>query len=699
MTHRADAAQDRAPDVAVLRRPAHPGRSLADSRQLPGRTATTWSRIARRRPTSACSCSRRFAALRLRLPQRLRRRRSARADLRHAAQAAALPRALLQLVRHAHAGATAPELRLHGRQRQPRRLPADRAQADCCSWPTSRDSTHARSTGCATPSGCARSAWRRRPGCCDSHAGSALGARDRGAARARWRERRRPRRRRVAGAARPHRRTPRRDRRRCCTSTRTRASAAGEEADIAAAAQWLDRVAVALAQRRADLQPTDADRAALDRTRRAARRDSPTISSRRWTSASSSTAAAPAVLDRLQRHRRPARRLLLRRAGSEARLASFVAIATGQIPHEHWFKLGRSLTPTGTRARAALVERVDVRVLHAAAGDARVSRHAARRNLPRRHRPADAVRRRPARSRGASPSRPTTPRTSTGTTSTAPSACPASASSAASRDDLVIAPYASILAAPLVAVDVLRNLERLRAARPVGPVRVLRSDRLHARRVLPDGPARGVVLPTFMAHHQGMILVALDNALHDFPMQRRFHADPRVQAADLLLQERIPHQVPLKNPPIELADHVPSARAAHGGDARVYTTPHTLSPRPHLLSNGSYVVDGHQCRRRLQPPPADRDDALARGRHDRRLGQLLLRPRPRSRPGLVDRLPADRARARRIRMHVRARPRRVPPRRRRHRDPHRDRRVARRRCRAAPGVGHQPRHRRRAGST
>ena len=37
-----------------------------------------------------------------------------------------------------------------------------------------------------------------------------------------------------------------------------------------------------------------------------------------------------------------------------------------------------------------------------------------------------------------------------------------------------------------------------------------------------------------MAHHQGMSLLALDNALHDAPMQRRFHRDPRVQAADLL---------------------------------------------------------------------------------------------------------------------------------------------------------------------
>ncbi len=156
-------------------------------------------------------------------------------------------------------------------------------------------------------------------------------------------------------------------------------------------------------------------------------------------------------------------------------------------------------------------------------------------------------------------------------------------------NDLVIAPYASMLAAPLAAVDVLRNLERLARIGLMGRYGFYEAIDFTPGRA-PDGPSRGVVLPTFMAHHQGMGLVAIDNALHDFPMQRRFHADPRVQAADLLLQERIPHQVPLKNPPIELAEHVPSVRTATGGAVRAYATPHTLSPRPHLLSNGSYVV-------------------------------------------------------------------------------------------------------------
>jgi len=84
--------------------------------------------------------------------------------------------------------------------------------------------------------------------------------------------------------------------------------------------------------------------------------------------------------------------------------------------------------------------------------------------------------------------------------------------------------------------------------------------------------------------------VSIDNALHDFPMQRHFHAEPRIQSADLLLQERIPHLVPLKTAPVDVAAHVPSVRAVTAAAVRRYATPHTLSPRPHFLSNGSYVV-------------------------------------------------------------------------------------------------------------
>ena len=78
-------------------------------------------------------------------------------------------------------------------------------------------------------------------------------------------------------------------------------------------------------------------------------------------------------------------------------------------------------------------------------------------------------------------------------------------------DDLVIAPYASVLAAPLAPADAVANLKRLARAGPGRPVRLLRSDRLHGGAAAEEQRG-GVVLPTYMAHHQGMSLLALDNA-------------------------------------------------------------------------------------------------------------------------------------------------------------------------------------------
>jgi cyclic beta-1,2-glucan synthetase len=93
-----------------------------------------------------------------------------------------------------------------------------------------------------------------------------------------------------------------------------------------------------------------------------------------------------------------------------------------------------------------------------------------------------------------------------------------------------------------------------------------------------------------MAHHQGMTLVALVNALHDGIMRARFHAEPIVQATDLLLQERAPRDVSVARPRLEEV-----AAPAHVRDFvepvfRQFTTPHGPAPRTHLLSNGRYSV-------------------------------------------------------------------------------------------------------------
>ena len=63
---------------------------------------------------------------------------------------------------------------------------------------------------------------------------------------------------------------------------------------------------------------------------------------------------------------------------SEARLASFVAIAKGDVPARHWFRLGRAVTPVGQRRGADLLVGLDVRVSDAVAGHARAARQPAR---------------------------------------------------------------------------------------------------------------------------------------------------------------------------------------------------------------------------------------------------------------------------------------------------------------------------------
>ncbi len=100
----------------------------------------------------------------------------------------------------------------------------------------------------------------------------------------------------------------------------------------------------------------------------------------------------------------------------------------------------------------------------------------------------------------------------------------------------------------------------------------------------------GVLIRTYMAHHQGMSLVALDNLLNGNTMQRRFHAEPLVQAAELLLQERIPREAPLAHPHAEEVSAGHTARHLTPPVTRRFHTAQTPTPQAHLLSNGNYTV-------------------------------------------------------------------------------------------------------------
>jgi cyclic beta-1,2-glucan synthetase len=137
---------------------------------------------------------------------------------------------------------------------------------------------------------------------------------------------------------------------------------------------------------------------------------------------------------------------------------------------------------------------------------------------------------------------------------------------------------------------------------------------------LPEGKSVAVVR-AYMAHHQGMSLVALDNVLHDDVMQRRFHADPRIKASELLLQERIPLGVPI-NPPRDVGASASAGPSHDDVDAVDHVgVPWMVHPRLHVLASGelSTMVSAAGTGRQLQHLAVGQGDTqfLRRGLHPR----------------------------------------------------------------------------------
>src|SRR4029078_1837600 len=110
-------------------------------------------------------------------------------------------------------------------------------------------------------------------------------------------------------------------------------------------------------------------------------------------------------------------------------------------------------------------------------------------------------------------------------------------------EDLVVAPYASALALMVAPEAACENLQRLGAAGLEGKFGFFEAIDYTAAR-LPRGKS-SVVIRSFMAHHQGMVLLSLAYRLLCRPMQKRFQSDARFQATALLLQERIPRPLAL----------------------------------------------------------------------------------------------------------------------------------------------------------
>jgi len=272
---------------------------------------------------------------------------------------------------------------------------------------------------------------------------------------------------------------------------------------------------------------------------------------------------------------------------SEARLCSYVAIALGQVPQEHWFSMGRLLvtshgetiliswsgsmfeylmpllvmpnyenTLLDHTCRAAVRQQIEYGKL---------------RNVPwgiseSGYNRTDVQLNYQYRAFGV----------------------PGLGLKRGLAEDLVIAPYATTMALMVSPVAACENLQRLAAEGRTGAYGFHEAVDYTPARLPPDETS--ATIKSFMAHHQGMSLLALVNLLHDCPMQRRFMACPLLKAADLLLQERVPKTAAsLFIEDLKLEE----SRMPSGGDEsvmRVFTNPTTPAPEVHLLSNGRYHV-------------------------------------------------------------------------------------------------------------
>jgi len=272
---------------------------------------------------------------------------------------------------------------------------------------------------------------------------------------------------------------------------------------------------------------------------------------------------------------------------SEARLASFVAIAKGEVQTRHWFRLGRAVRPIGHGA--ALISwsgsmfeyLMPSLVMRAPAGS--LLEQTNRLVVGRQISYATAL----GIPWGISESAYNV-RNLEFTYQYSNFGVPGLGLKRGLSENRVIAPYATGLACMVDPGAAARNFQRLETIGARGRYGFYEAVDYTPTRV-PEGKAYAIVR-AFMAHHQGMTIVAIANALLDGAMRARFHSEPIVQATELLLQERTPRDVAMVHPPVGDV-----RAAAMAGDldlpaVRRVHSPHTACPQTHLLSNGRYCV-------------------------------------------------------------------------------------------------------------
>lgn len=272
---------------------------------------------------------------------------------------------------------------------------------------------------------------------------------------------------------------------------------------------------------------------------------------------------------------------------SEARLTSFIAIAKGDVPASHWFRLGRFMTPVARGSAlvswsGSMFEYLMPALVMRSPDGSMLSQ--TYRQIVRRQIDYGAERHVPW---GVSESA-FNARDLTLTYQYSGFGVPGLGLKRGLSEDIVIAPYATALAAMIFPSAAMENFKRIAKAGGEGRYGYYEALDYTKSRLPEDQDV--AVIHAFMAHHQGMSLVALANVLEDGIMRARFHADPIVQATELLLQERTPRDALAARPRAEEVSAVAKIRDVLPPVVRRFNSANDPTPRTQLLSNGNYTV-------------------------------------------------------------------------------------------------------------
>jgi cyclic beta-1,2-glucan synthetase len=272
---------------------------------------------------------------------------------------------------------------------------------------------------------------------------------------------------------------------------------------------------------------------------------------------------------------------------SEARLASFIAIAKGDAPTRHWFRLGHAVIPVSSGAAliswsGSMFEYLMPSLVLRAPTQSLIEQ--TNRLIVRRQIDYGNILKTPW---GISESAYNA-RDIEFTYQYSNFGIPGLGLKRGLANNMVIAPYATALASMVEPHAAARNFERLEALGGRGRYGFYEALDFTPARV-PDGETLAIVR-AYMAHHQGMTIAAIANTLLDGTMRSRFHAEPMVQATELLLQERVPRDVMTTPPAISDNVSLDRIREIAGLSASRTATPWSAAPATQMLSNGSYSV-------------------------------------------------------------------------------------------------------------